>query len=268
MNLLVKKDTGGSILEGTEQRLLDRAAGGDDLTIYIESTDYDEFIIFGNYVVNAGRVCGLSLPHLNHGDLSDAERLTQEPITTVQYIYDSDANNLIAKDALDQGETQTTLFFQNPSYRSYAWYSTRSYVEAHFTDLERLVACGDQFKVRLDFSDDFKVIVKPDIIYFPDQGRDYLVKSSAMLLPTPFVNDPLRCVAAGRPILSNEEFSLTYLNVGSDGRVTIIHKQRFMADRKVSGRVLEGTVSHSAEGPTMVTQVQCEHAILIPDGKL
>jgi len=254
-------------LEGADQQLLERAAGGDDLTIYIESTDYDEFIIFSNYVVNAGRVSGLSLPHLNHGDLSNTERLAQEPITTVQYIYDSNANNLIAKDALDQDETRTTRFFHNPSYRSYAWYSTRGYIESHFTDLERLVACGDQFKVRLDFSDDFKIIVKPDIIYFPDQGLDYLVKSSAMLLPTPFVTDPLRYGAAGRPILSNEEFSLTYLNVGSDGRVTIIHKQRFMTDREVNGRVWEGAVSHSDEGPTRVTQVQCAHAILIPDGK-
>lgn len=130
-----------------------------------------------------------------------------------------------------------------------------------------MVACGDQFKVRLDLAGDFKVVVKPDIVYFPHWDKDYLVKSSAMLLHTGFVTNPRQHLDIGRPLTANETFSLAYLNIGSDNLVTITHKQRFTADEQVDDHAREGIVSRQAEGRTMVTHVQCEHVILIPEDR-
>ena len=260
MDLLLKKDNPGNVLEGSDQQLLDRAACGDDLTLFIESVSYDEYIIFGNYVVSADRVSALSLAHLDHGVRDPA----LEMIRTSQYIYDSRTNNVVVQELLDEGKAGTTVYRNNPVYRSYAWYSTRRYMDAGFTDLESLKSCGDQFKIRLELADDFKMVVRPDIVYFPYEGREYLVKSAAMLLPSELALDPSGYVQGGKPVTEHQAFSLAYVNIGSDNLVSIIHKQRFRADEKVDDHVNKGTVMRQDEGRTMVTRVQCDHTILIP----
>jgi hypothetical protein len=265
MQVLLKRGNNGQVLKGADQQLRERAQVGDDLCLFIESIGYDETIIFGNYVLHADSVSALSLPHLAHGDLSEAAILDREPITTAQYIYDSRTNNVLAKDFLDENRTLTTVYTNNPVYKSYTWYSARRYAQADFCDTEGLIACGDQFKVRLDLTDDFKIVLKPDIIYFPHQAKDYLVKSSAMLLPTEFIFDPRRYLAEGRPLSTCEGYSLCYLNIGSDNTLTIIGEPRFIADERVDAHVREGTVSRQAEGRTLVTRVECAHAILVPE---
>jgi hypothetical protein len=273
LDLLLKRDNPGNILEGSDQNLLERAVHGDDLTIYIEAPGYDEYIIFGNYVVSADRVSALSLPHLAHGDMPHPAKLDQEAICTSQYIYDSRTNNVLVKDFLDEGRTLTQVFTNNPYYRSYTWYSTRRYIDADFTDpadmptyLERLKACGDQFKIRLEFVDDFKIVVKSDIIYFPYEHKDYLVKSGATVLPTEFVMNPAGYLSGGTPLFDHQDFSLAYLNIGSDKLVTIVHKQRFRADKQVDDHIREGTLMHLDEGRTGVSRVECDHTILVPKG--
>jgi hypothetical protein len=264
MRLLLKRGKQGDVLKGSDQELLERALFGDDLSLYIESIGYDESIMFGNYVVSEDCVSSLSLPHLDHGDLPDPTVLDREPITVVQYIYDSKTNNVLVKDFLDDGRTLATVYRHNSTYRSYTWFSTRRYAEADFADLESLIACRDQFKIRLDFGDDFKFVVKPDIIYFPHQNKDYLVKSSAMLLPEKFVVDPRQYIASGRRLTANESYSLAYLNISSDDLVTIVHKQRFTADERLDAHARKGTLVREAEGRTLVTHVRCEHIILVP----
>jgi hypothetical protein len=265
VDLLLRRDNPGNILEGSDQDLLDRALHGDDLTIYIEAPGYDEYIIFGNYVVSADRVSALSLPHLAHGDMPHPAKLDQEAICTSQYIYDSRTNNVLVKDYLDEGRTLTQVFTNNPYYRSYTWYSTRRYVDADAADLEDLRSCGDQFKIRLDLTDDFKIVVKPDIIYFPYEHKDYLVKSAATVLPTEFVMNPASYLSGGTPLFDHQAFSLAYLNIGSDKLVTIVHKQRFRADKQVDDHIREGTLMHGDEGRTGVSGVECDHTILVPE---
>ena len=265
MDLLLKRDRLGDVLQGSDRQLLARAALGDDLTLYIESEGYDEFIIFDNYAVSQDRVSALSLPHLDHGDLADPTTLDRESIAIVQYIYDSKTNNVLIKDFLDEGRTLTTVFTSNPTYGTYAWYSTCRYEEAGFSDLEELIGCGDQFKVRLDIADELGIVIRPDIVYFPHRGKDYLIKSSAMLLPTTFVADPRGYLATGRPLSANSTYSTTYLNVGSDNVTTIIGKQRFSADKTVDVHVSEGEVSRRNEGPTLVTRIRCAHVVLAPE---
>ena len=264
MDLLLKRDRLGDVLQGSDRQLLARAALGDDLTLYIESEGYDEFIIFDNYAVSQDRVSALSLPHLDHGDLADPTTLDRESIAIVQYIYDSKTNNVLIKDFLDEGRTLTTVFARNPYYGSYAWYSTRSYEEAGFHGLEELIGCGDQFKVRLDLADDFGIVVKPDIVYFPHHGKDYMIKSSAMLLPSAFVADPYGYLATGRPLSDNSTFSTTYFAIGSDKVTTILGKQRFFADKAIDSHVSEGEINHRNEGRTLVTHIRCAHAVLVP----
>lgn len=264
MELLLKMDQAGNILAGSEQLLSERASRGDDLTIYIDAPGYDEYIIFGNYIVSAGRVSALSLPHLAHGDLSEPAALDRGPLSTSQYVYDSGTNNALIKEIADEREALTTVFTNNPYYRSYIWYSTRHYVDADFSDLERLKACGDQFKVRIDLTTDFTIVLKPDIIYFPYQRTRYLVKSASMVLPTSFASDPTRYVESGIAVTNNQAFSLAYLNIDAEGLLTIVHKERFKADKKVDNRVSEGKLVFQAAGPTRVTRLKCGHTILVP----
>lgn len=267
MDLLLKRDQTGNILVGSDRQLMQRAQLGDDLTLYIESTGYDEYIIFGNYGLNGERVSALSLPHLAHGDVPDPAALKREPISTSQYIYDSksELNNVFVKDFLDEGQTLTTAMTNNPYYRSYTWYSSRRYREAPFTDLNILKSCGDQFKIRLDFTKDFQMIVKPDIIYFPDEYKNYLVKSSSMLLPTEFVADPNEYAGKNRPLVANEIFSLAYLNIGSDNILVIIHKQHAKVGIKVDDHAHQGTFTHQGTHQTQITRVACNHTILVPE---
>ena len=265
MDLLLKRDRHSDVLHGSDHQLQARAARGDDLTLYIESEGYDETIIFDNYAVSQDRVSALSLTHLNHGDLADPTTLDRESIAIAQYIYDSKTNNVLTKDFLDEGRTLTTVFASNPFYSTYAWYSTRRYEEAGFHDLEELVGRGDQFKIRLDIADELRIVIKPDIVYFPHRGKEYLIKSSAMLLPTAFVSDPHGYLATGRPLFANSTYSTTYLNIGSDNVTTIIGKQRFIADKTVDEHVSEGEVNHRNEGRTLVTHIRCAHVVLAPE---
>ena len=264
MQPLVEKNTAGRILSGSEAQLLDRAGAGDDLVVYIHSQGYNETIMFANYAIHAGRVSGLSLPHLNHGDLAEPERLAREPISTVEYIYDSMSNNLLGKDMLDGAGTQLTRYTHNAAYRRYAWYSTRAYTEATISDLDDLIGIGDQFKLRLQF-EDIALVIRPDIIFFPDDSRDYLVKSSAMLLPADFSADPLSYAGTGRPFIENSAFSLAYINVDSDNLATIVHKLRYAAAGQPDPYGTVGELTREQEGPTLVTRVQCEQAILVPE---
>jgi hypothetical protein len=264
MNLLLKRDNPGHILEGSDQRLLERATQGDDLTLFIQAPGYDEFMIFGSYMVSPDRVSALSLQHLAHGDLPDQAALDQAEICTSQYIYDSRTNNVLVKDFSDEGKTLTQVFSNNPFYKNYAWYSTRRYASIASKDIERLKSCGDQFKIMLNPADNFKVIVKPDIIYFPYQHKDYLVKSAAMVLPTEFVRDPSHYIQNGGPLFDHQDFSLAYLNIASDNLLTIVHKQRFVADETRDDHIREGTLLHSDEGGVGVTRVYCEHSLLFP----
>jgi hypothetical protein len=265
MQVLLKRDNDGQVLKGADQQLCARAQDGDDLCLFIESIGYDETIIFGNYVLHDEGVSALSLPHLAHGDMPDPQVFERETVATAQYIYDSKTNNVLVKDFIDKGRTSTTVFSNNPVYLSYTWYSTRRYTPVNFQNTEELIACGDQFKIRLDLTEDFKIVLKPDIIYFPYQTRDYLVKSSAMLLPTEFVDDPRRYLTKGRSFTANNEYCLSYLNIDSDKRLTIIGKPRFIADKHIDDHVQEGTVSRPAEGHTLVTQVSCAHVFLLPE---
>jgi hypothetical protein len=265
MDLLLKRGRQGNVLQGSARHLQERAAIGDDLTLYIESLGYDEIIIFGNYAVSQDRVSALSLTHLNHGDLADPTVLDREPIATVQYIYDSQTNNVLIKDFLDEGRTLTTVFSGNRTYKSYAWYTTRRFVEVVVRDSKELTGFGDQFKVRMEIDDGFRLIIKPDIVYFPHRGKDYLIKSSSMLLPSEFVADPAAYLASGRSLSVSSTYSAAYFNIDSDDAVTIVGKRRFVADKSAVLHVSEGEVGREDESPTRVTRIRCAHAILAPD---
>jgi len=264
MNLLLEKDTAGRVIVGSDGQLLDRAGAGDDLVVHIHSQGYNETIMFANYAVSAGRVNGLSLPHLNHGDLAEPARLQREPISSVEYIYDSMCTNLIAKDMLDGAGTQLTRYAHNAAYRRYAWHATRKYTEAGITDLDDLIRLGDQFKLRLQFGE-VQLVIRPDIIFFPDRDRDYLVKSSAMLLPADFASDPVGYARTGRPFIDNHTFSRAYVNVDSDNLVTIVHTLRYAAAGRPTESGLTGALSHEEEGKPLVTRVYCKQTILIPE---
>lgn len=277
METLLKRDRLGKVVQGSDQLLLERATCGDDMTAYEESSTFTCHIIFANYVVSADRVSGLSLPHLAFGDLTDPARLDREPIDTIQYIYDSKCKNLLGRDVLDQDRTATQILANNPHYASFTWYSTRRYSDAKNTHLKRLKAFGDQFKVRLTFAEDFKIIMKPDIIYFPETGKDFLIKSPAMILPTEFAVNPRQYGQTGRPVIANKTFSLVYLNIGSDNLLTIVQAQRFSADESIDRR-LERSIGASEPTPlfegyqdlesapgTTVTRLECDYTILAPE---
>jgi len=233
--------------------------------------------MFANVVVEGDRVDGLSLPHLAFGDLREPGRLDREPIDVIQYIYDSKQKNLLCRDVLDENRTVTEMFANNQHYASITWYSTRRYAEAEFGGRDWLSARGDQFKLRLSLSEQLTMIMKPDIVYFPDDGRDFLAKSSSMILPADLVAHPLRYAVAGRPLVANETFSLAYLSIASDGLLTIVHKRRFSLAESLSDNLERAARSAEAtprfmgrqgrqeDGPTMVTRLACPYAFLVPE---
>ena len=212
-----------------------------------------------------------------HGEFANPDALMQSSLTTIQYIYDSKSKNLLCKDMLDEHDTLTSIWANNPHYSSLTWYTTRKYADGHFKDLSSLKGYGDQFKVRLEFYEDFKVILKPDTIYFPETGKDFLIKSSTMILPTEFALNPKKYLAEAKPLIANKTFSLVYLHIGSDGGLTIVHKQRYSADEDID-KALERSIAVSAptarfEGwqaspsdwPTGVTRLECDYTILVPE---
>jgi hypothetical protein len=279
METLLKRDRLGQVVAGSDQLLLERARCGDDITAYEESSTFTCYIIFANYVVSADRVSGLSLPHLAFGDLTDAGRLDREPIETIQYIYDSKCKNLLCRNVLDEERTTAQIYANNPHYAAFTWYSTRRYTQVENATRESLRALGDQFKVRLDLSEDFQLIMDPDIVYFPEEGKEFLIKSSAVVLPTQCALNPRQYVRTSRPLIANRTFSLAYLNIGADKSLTIVHKQIFSADESVE-KGLERSIWASEPTPrfeaqqnlrnhpgTLVTRLECDYTILVPNGE-
>ena len=279
MHLLLRRDRLGGVIQGSDELLIDRATRGDDITLYEESSIFTCHIVFPNYVVTGDRVSGLSLPHLAFGDLSDPCRLHREPIDIIHYIYDSKCKNLLCRDVLDQDRTATELFANNPHYARFTWYSTRRYSSSEPNHLDCVKTLGDQIKIRLTLAEDFKIIARPDIIYFPQASSGFVVKSSAMILPTAFVTDPEQYVQTGRPVIANTSFSLAYLNLDSDGMLTIVHKERFTL-RESLERTLARSLSVSeptprflghqlrqADSPAGATRVHCEYTVLIPQDR-
>jgi hypothetical protein len=276
VELLLKRDRLGNVVAGADERLLARAARGDDIVAYEESSIFSCHILFANYVVSADRVSGLSLLHLAFGDLADLGRLEREPIDIIQYIYDSRCKNLLCRDLLDQDRTVTELFANNPHYASFSWYSTRRFADLKEADANRLKSLGDQFKIRLTFAADLAMIVKPDIVFFPEAGRDFLVKSAAMILPTDFACDPIKYAQTDRPMVANKAFSLAFINIGADGLLTIVYKQRFSAQESLE-RSLARSFVPSEPTPRFVghqdrqndadaraTRLACDYTILAP----
>jgi hypothetical protein len=276
MELLLKSDRLGNTVAGSDERLLERATCGDDITAFEVSSVFSCHIMFANYAVSADRVSGLSLPHLAFGDLTDPGRLDREPIDIIQYIYDSRGKNLLCRDVLDQDRTVTEMFANNPHYASFTWYSTRRHSDFPYQGPDSLKAFGDQFKVRLTFSSDFILIIKPDIVFFPEDERGFLVKSAAMVVPTEFARDPTRYLQTGKPLIANLAFSLAYLAIDSDGHLTIVHQPCYSADESIednlerSFSVSEPTARFKGyrdrqSGPgTMTTRLHCDYTILVP----
>jgi hypothetical protein len=214
-----------------------------------------------------------------HGELTNPDLLTQSSLTTIQYIYDSQNKNLLCKEMLDEQRTLTSIWANNPHYSNLTWYTTRKYTAGHFRDLRDPRSCGDQFKVRLELNDDFKVVVKPDNVCFGPRGTDFLIKSAAMILPTEFVLKPKEYLVDGKPLIANKNFSIVYLNISSNRSLTIVHKQRYSALEDID-RALERSITASAatarfegwqdrrsDSVTGVTRLECDCTILVPEAR-
>lgn len=276
MQLLLKRDRLGNAVSGSTGALLKRARMGDDIVAFEESSIFTCHIFFANVVVSGDRISGLSLPHLAFGDLRDEERLLGQPAEIIYYVYDSMCSNLLGKDIPDEERTVTEFFANNPHYAGLTWYSTRRYEPAPLMDVGQLRTLGDQFKLRLRLSDSFTFIMRPDIVYFPDDGRAFLVKSAPMMLPTAFAADPRAYAEVGRPLVANTTFSVAYLNLDSDGLLTLVHTQRFSLDEDQSDALQRaaataaptphflGRQARQQDPPTAVTQMTCEYDLLAP----
>ena len=278
MQLLLKKDRLGEVIEGSDQELIARATQGDDIVLYEESSAFSCYIVFGNYAISADRISGLSLPHMAHAQFANPDALAQSGLTTIQYIYDSQNKNLLCKEILDEQCTITSIWANNPHYSSLTWYATREYVPRPLRDSRSLKTWADQFKIRLEFCDTFKVIFKPVNIRFGNGGTDFQVKSSVMILPTEFASKPKEYLAAGdKPLIANRTFSLAYLNINSNRTLTIVHKQCYSAledidkaiERSIWASVptaqFEGWQVNSSTPTTGVTRLECDYTILMPD---
>jgi hypothetical protein len=279
MIALLKRDRLGHVLMGSDETLLQAAFAGHDIVAYEESSIFTCHIAFANYVVTGDRLSGLSLPHLAFGDLRDEARVRSQPAEIVYYIYDSMGNDVLCKDIPDQQRTITEIWANNPHYAALTWYSTRPFAPAGPLDGKRIRELGDQFKLRLTFGDDLHIILRPDIIYFPDDERDFLVKSSAMVLPTALARDPWRYAATGRPLVANTSFGVSYLNLDSTGLLTIIHTPRFAVQESTEDALervaavaepaapFVGRRCDTADGHSQVTRVTCQYELLLPTGE-
>lgn len=276
MELLLKRDRLGQVVAGSDAQLLSSARRGDDLVAYEASSIFDCHIMFANYGVSAERVSALSLPHLAFGDLRDAGRLAREPIDVIRYIYDSKCKNLLCRELLDKNDTLCEVYANNPHYAGFTWYATRRYTELTYDGPASLQAQGDQFKVRLLLASDFGLVIKPDIVFFPEAGKAFLVKSSPMILPTALIQDPRGYPYGERPLVANRRFSLVYLALDDTGRLTLTYQDRFSLQESLEHSLLramsadhptprfQGHQSQHETPSTAVTHVQCDYTLLVP----
>ena len=118
MKALLSSNTTCEIIGGSNRQLFEASTRGDDLTIFIESQGYDEYIIFDNYVLTDDRISALSQQHIDHGDLRIELDPEHESICTSQYIYDSQARLVLVKRTLDRGDTTGAVITNDNHYRS------------------------------------------------------------------------------------------------------------------------------------------------------
>jgi hypothetical protein len=262
MDLLLKKDAAGAVLLGTDRDLLVRAATGDDLFLYLESIGFEKYLLFGNCVVSHDRVTSLGLSHLAAGYLTPPTPHKQSQ-DVIQCIHDSQTNSLCAREPWDAKSSLTSVYRSAPTACTQTWYSTRKYVESREARAS-LRTCGDQCKLLLTLTPEFRIVMRPDITYFPRTGREYLVKSSTMLLPSAFASDPMNYIRGGKALTDDRCYSSTWLNIGSDDLLTIIHKRRFMTRELVNRPARKSRAAPPCEEQTLVTNIRCEHVILVP----
>ena len=161
MDLLLGQDTAGKVLLGDEELLRERVNQGDDITLFVESRTYSEYLTFSNFLVLPSGVVGLSLQH------TQPARNVRRPMS-VFMLYDSTNKVVFCRQELNNGVFRSSGTDKPNAYQTYTWYSTRAY-NASDESLDSLLLLGNTLKVRVILNEDTCLIIKPEIIYFPYQ---------------------------------------------------------------------------------------------------
>jgi len=223
MELLLKKDSAGNVIAGSEKALIESVSFGDDILLHINTNVFSEHIILTNFLLNNFKVYGLSLKHLG-GGLNSPD--TYSDIRIVQYIYSSDNIAVICKNLVtNPHSTKTTVFNKIKDYYSYSWYLSQRYKLSYndnnnnnIDNLQILQNYGDKCKCIVKTKqNNIHFIIKPDIIYF--NKTEYVVKSSSMLLPLQITTNGIRMCS----LLSNSIYNV-YMHLSSKGLLTMMFK--------------------------------------------
>ena len=231
MKLLLETSTAGEVEAGSRKSLFDAIATGSDVTLYLESNGYNEFIRFAHFLAGPSEsVTGISLVHLGGGIALPRER---SGINTVQYLYSSANETVVCRESLTSGRRNVSNLVQHREYSNWKWYMQRQYTRSTVTTIEALRQYGAQCRMRFRISANVHLVAQADIVYFPTAGCSdaFVVKSSEVLLPRDLVEGPResrsRSEEEWRRIGQSDEFCFGYLWMDHLGSGFVAHTPKF-----------------------------------------
>jgi hypothetical protein len=252
------------IIAGTKKSLIDRVACGDDVVLSIILDSFNENIIMHNMLILRSNCIGFTCPHLGHGSLEPLMRVYTETPSSSIYIYDTESNNVVVHNMVSKNMNSTVVHSNNIYYNKYMWNVGRRYRILKEFDIELVKSLGGDFKVRLDFNEDVKIIIKPDIVYFTKNDTEFVIKSMQILLPTDFVKDAAGA-AEGDGFTSADKYGISYITVFSNGKVLIYHIMNCLADDIIDKHVKKNTLNYSTGSEEIFKEYDVDINIFLPE---
>jgi len=253
------------IVKGDKLDLVQAAHAGNDIVLHIVLDHFSEDLIMQNMVIFRDDCIGLTYSNLAHGHLSPISRVHNEELSNTLCAYSSTIRNVVVHRMIASNTKRTVVHTHNKGYRKYFWRSIWQYKKSNNADYLRLLKdIGGKFKLRVTFSKDVSLIIKPNVVYFPDDG-DVVVKSSQMLLPTEFANNIELFADTHTDFTEVSSYGSSYIAIFLSGKAIIHHASDCIADRKINNFVRKGIANSSDNVKEFVKEYKVDVEVLISD---
>jgi len=180
-------------------------------------------------------------------------------------MYDTESRNVVVHNMVSSNINSTVVHSNNASYNKYLWRGGRRYCILKEFDVELIKNLGSDFKVRLDFGIDIKMVIKPDIVYFTNTDTEFVIKSSQILLPTDFVEDVGGYIKEQNNFTDTNKFGISYITILSNGKMIIYHIMNCLADNTIDEHVRKNTFDYSRGSKEMLKEYDVNIEILVPE---
>jgi len=255
----------GSFIKGDKCALVQAAHAGDDMVLHIALDHFSEDLILQNIIIFRDDCIGLTYSNLAHGSLSPSSRVYNEELSNTLCVYSSTISNVVVHSMIASNTKRTVVHTHNKDYKRYVWRSTWQYKKSNNANYSRILKdIGGRFKLKVTFSKDVSLILKPNIVYFHDDG-DVVVKSSQMLLPTEFANNIKLFAEKHIGFTEVKSFGSSYIAIFLSGKAVIHHASNCIADCKINKFVRKGIANSSDNVKEFVKEYKVDVEVLISD---